>query len=88
MRNIPKTNKTMPIPKSAKTVVLNLPETLAGVLQREAKARKKTMPEIVTEWLQNEADEREADKLLTRIKAGKEKTATWSQARKRLMEAP
>jgi hypothetical protein len=41
-------------------LILNLPAPIAGMLQREAKARKKSMAAIVTEWLEEMAEDRDA----------------------------
>lgn len=42
------------------TLVLSLPTPVAGMLQREAKARKKSIAAIVTEWLEEVAEDRDA----------------------------
>jgi len=56
------------------TLILSLPAPIAGMLKREAKARKKTIAAIVTEWLEEQAEDRAAQKALAKaIKANKGK---------------
>lgn len=59
---------------SATTITISIPAPVAGMLEREAKARHKTMASIIAEWLQEQADERAAQKALAKaIKANKGK---------------
>jgi predicted DNA-binding protein len=71
-----------------KTIAIELPEEVATLLQAEVKRSKKSMAEYVMQWLEDQADIREANAMMERIKSGKEKTTPWSEARKRLVDAP
>jgi len=53
---------------------LSLPADLVQQLEREAKANKKTVTQLIGEWLEDQRDFREAAKVLKRVKEGKEKT--------------
>jgi predicted DNA-binding protein len=51
-----------------------LPHDLVVMLGKEAKARRKSVPELVRQWLEDQADGRRATEVLKRIQSGKEKT--------------
>lgn len=52
------------------TISIELPENIAAMLQEEARLRKKPVAALILEWLENQADEREAAKRLRRIDEG------------------
>lgn len=52
---------------------IELPARTAQMLQAEAKRARKPIGKLVLEWLEDQAEEREAAKVVKRIKEGKEK---------------
>jgi hypothetical protein len=50
-----------------------LPHDLVVMLGKEAKAHRKSIPEYLRQWLEDQADGREADAVMKRVRAGKEK---------------
>ncbi len=56
-----------------KTIAVELPEDVATLLQAEAKRSKKSLAEFVMQWLDDQADGREAQRRMSRIKSGKSK---------------
>jgi len=63
---------------------LALPADLVQQLEREAKASKKTVTQLIGEWLEDQRDGREAMKVLKRIKDGKEKAIPAAEVYARL----
>jgi predicted DNA-binding protein len=50
-----------------------LPHDVVKMLHREARLSRKSVTEAIRQWLQDQADGREAAKVLKRIQEGKEK---------------
>jgi hypothetical protein len=46
------------------------------------------VPEFLMQWLEDQADAREATAVMQRIEAGKEKVLPWDQVRNRLLTLP
>lgn len=59
--------------KTTATKTIELPENIASMLQAEAKRSRKSIAQYVAQWLQDQADGREAARVMQRIKEGKEK---------------
>ncbi|TXT38654.1 MAG: hypothetical protein FD135_2757 [Comamonadaceae bacterium] len=55
------------------TQTIELPEELASMLHAEARRSRKTIAQYVAQLLEDQADGREAAKVMKRIKEGKEK---------------
>lgn len=70
------------------TEAIQVPADVAALLRSEAKKSKLSIPELLMQWIEDQADARDSAAVMKRIKDGKEKTAPWSEARKRLMAAP
>lgn len=70
------------------TVTLKLPADVALQLKKEARAHRKSVADLVMEWMQDEKDVRESQKRLHEVKTGKVKAVAWGDARKRLLAAP
>lgn len=58
---------------TANTRTIELPIEVADQLQAEAKRNRKTVAEYVAQWLEDQADGREAAKRLKAIESGKTK---------------
>lgn len=54
-------------------VAFYLPEQVAAMLDEEAKTQHKTIPETIAQWLEDQADGREAAMVMARIANGQEK---------------
>lgn len=59
--------------KITATQTIELPENIAAMLQAEARRSRKSVSNYIGQWLQDQADGREAARVLRRIEAGKEK---------------
>ncbi len=70
------------------TESIKLPAKVASMLKSEAEKNQLSIPELLLQWLDEQADARESAAVMKRIKDGQEKTSSWSEARKRLMDAP
>lgn len=70
---------------SMETVTLTLPADVAGMLEKEARAHRKPVAKFIQEWLEDQADAREAQKRLKDIETGKTAAVPWSKARKELL---
>ena len=68
----------------AGTVSVDLPADLASMLQKEAKVKRKPIATVVREWLEDQADGREAAKIWKRIQDGKEKLIPAEEVYKKL----
>lgn len=55
------------------TETIELPAKVAVMLKSEAQRNKKSTAQYLTQWLEDQADGREAVKVMNRIKEGKEK---------------
>jgi predicted DNA-binding protein len=58
---------------SQSTRTIELPAEVAALLQNEARRSRKSIAECIMQWLEDQADGREAARISKRIKAGKEK---------------
>lgn len=68
----------------ATKVAVKLPADVAGMLQKEARARRKTVGELVRDWLQDNADAREAERRWKAHEAGKTQAIPAGEVYKRL----
>ena len=66
------------------TVAFYLPEQVAAMLDEEAKTQHKTIPETITQWLEDQADGREAAMVMDRIASGQEEAAPAAEVWARL----
>lgn len=57
---------------TANTQSIELPTEVAQQLQAEAKRSRKSVAEYLAQWLEDQADGREATKIMKRVKDGKE----------------
>jgi predicted DNA-binding protein len=55
------------------TQTIELPAQVAVMLKSEAQRSKKSIAQYLAQWLEDQADGREAAKIMQRIKEGKEK---------------
>ena len=69
---------------AAGTISLDLPEDVANMLQKEAKAHRKPVATYLREWLEDQADAREAARRWKDIQSGKTKTIPDEEVYKRL----
>jgi len=70
------------------TESIQLPQAVADKLRAEAKKSHMSVPEFLMQWLEDQADAREAAAVMQRIEAGKEKALPWDQVRNRLLTLP
>lgn len=70
--------------KTTATQTIELPEELAAMLQAEARRSRKTIAQYVAQWLEDQADGREAAKRLKRIQDGKDKLVPAAEVYARL----
>ena len=63
--------ETLASPKS--TEFVELPVEVAGLLKAEAKRNRKSIAELMMQWLEDQADGREAARRLKDLKTGKTK---------------
>lgn len=66
------------------TSALDLPLDVIGMLKKEAKAHRKSIAAYMREWLEDQADAREAARIIKRIDAGKEKLIPAEEVYKKL----
>ena len=64
---------TPPTATTQPTEFVELPSEVAGLLKAEAKKSRKSVAEFVMQWLEDQADGREAAKRMQDLKAGKTK---------------
>ncbi len=69
---------------SANTRSIELPAELADQLVAEAKRSRKPVVEIVREWLEDRADVRDAQRIMKRIKDGKERLIPAAEVHEKL----
>ena len=69
---------------AAGTVSVDLPEDVANMLQKEAKAHRKPIATYLREWLENQADAREAARRWKNIESGNTKPIPANEVYKRL----
>ncbi len=69
---------------SESCVTINLPPDVASLLEREAKAARRSVSAMLREWAQDHADGREAARRLKKIESGKVKTVPAEDVYKRL----
>ena len=72
-----------PLP-GAGTVSVDLPKDLANMLQKQARAHRKPVAAYLREWLEDQADAREATRRWKDIQSGKTKTIPAEEVYKRL----
>ena len=69
---------------SESCVKISLPPDVASLLEREAKAARRSVAVMLREWAQDHADGREAARRLKKIESGKVKTVPAEEVYKRL----
>lgn len=69
---------------SAGTVSVDLPADVAGMLQKEAKLHRSPVAAVLREWLQDQADAREAARRWKDLESGKTKTISAEEVYQRL----
>lgn len=62
-------------PEDLATESIQLPSDLASRLKAEAERNRLSIPELLMQWVQDQADGREAVATMKRIKSGKEKVS-------------
>ena len=67
-----------------RTAALELPADLVSMLEKEARAHRKTIAVYMREWLQDQADAREATRRWKDIDSGKTKTVPAEEVYNRL----
>lgn len=69
---------------NASTVSIELPSDVAQLLKDQARRNRKSIAAIIAEWLQDQADAREADRRWKSLQSGKTKAVTSDQVYQRL----
>lgn len=69
---------------SAGQVAINLPEDVASMLKKVARAHRKPVAELIREWLEDQADGREAERRWKTLKSGKTEAIPADEVYKRL----
>jgi hypothetical protein len=64
---------TQTLASSQSTEFVELPTEVAGLLKAEAKRSRKSVAQIVLQWLEDQSDGREAAKRMQDLKSGKTK---------------
>ena len=65
-------------------VTITLPPDVASLIEREAKAARRSVAAMLREWAQDHADGREAARRLKKIESGKVKSVAAEDVYKRL----
>ncbi len=66
------------------TTSIELPAELAALLEKEARSRRKSVTRYIAEWLEDQADYRAAERVMKRVREGKEKLIPAEEVYKRL----
>jgi len=69
---------------NASTVSIELPSDVAQLLKDQARRNRKSIAATIAEWLQDQADAREADRRWKSLQSGKTKAVTAEQVYQRL----
>ena len=83
MSGSPSTSHRVALPQGG-TAALELPADLVSMLEKEAKVRRKTIAKVVREWLEDQADARDATRIMKRIEEGKERLIPAEEVYKKL----
>ena len=73
-----------PHPSTASTVSIELPSDVAKLLKDQARRNRKSIAETIADWLQDQADAREAERRWKSLQSGKTKAVPAEKVYERL----
>lgn len=71
-------------PSTASTVSIELPSDVAKLLKNQARRNRKSIAETIADWLQDQADAREAERRWKSLQSGKTKAVPAEKVYERL----